>query len=147
MLICKLWREISKLRYSTRKKWWMRADYESSIAGFSWRFGVVVIHLLLTTMTQVRILAAAAWVWLHDTHGMSFTLHSQCMVVFPLGFSSTIRRARNCSDSDSDCLIKPRLAWPDVALGDIQHGLIFVFFWRVHVLRILSGTLCSPQCA
>ena len=30
--------------------------------------------------------------------GMSFTLHSQCLVVFPLGFSSTLRRARNCSN-------------------------------------------------
>ena len=30
--------------------------------------------------------------------GMSFTLHSQCLVVFPLGFSSTLRRAGNCSN-------------------------------------------------
>ena len=28
--------------------------------------------------------------------GMSFTLHSQCLVVFLLGFSSTIRRALSC---------------------------------------------------
>ena len=35
---------------------------------------------------------------------MSFTLLSQCLVVFPLGFSSTLRRARNCSDWN--CLIR-----------------------------------------
>ena len=43
---------------------------------------------------------------------------------FPLGVSTI----RNCSDSDWDCLTKSRLAWPDVALGDINIGLfLFVF--------------------
>ena len=37
--------------------------------------------------------------------GMSFTFHSQCLVVFPSGFSSTLRRARNCSDWK--CLVRP----------------------------------------
>ena len=35
----------------------------------------------------------------------SFTIHSQCLVVFPSGFSSSLRRARNCSDRN--CLIMP----------------------------------------
>ena len=30
--------------------------------------------------------------------GMSYTLRSQYLVVFPLGFSYTLRRARNCSN-------------------------------------------------
>ena len=34
-----------------------------------------------------------------------FCLHSQCFVVFPLGFSSTFRRAWNCSYWN--CLIRP----------------------------------------
>ena len=32
-----------------------------------------------------------------DHMWVSFTLHSQCLVVFPSGFSSTLRRALNCS--------------------------------------------------
>ena len=48
-----------------------------------------------------------AWVQLQlwDACGMSFTLHSQCLVVFPLGFSSTLRRALNCSIWN--CLTRP----------------------------------------
>ena len=38
---------------------------------------------------------------------MSFTLHSQCLVVFPSGFSSTLKRAWNYSDSNWNCLIRP----------------------------------------
>ena len=46
-----------------------------------------------------------ARVRLWATCGMSFTLHRQCLVVFPSGFSSTLRRARNCSVWN--CLIRP----------------------------------------
>ena len=47
-------------------------------------------------------------------------------MVFPSGFSSTIRRTQNYSYSDWDCLIKSRLAWPDVAPGDIKHVFVFL---------------------
>ena len=67
----------------------------------------------------------AAWVRHHVTCGMSSTLHSQCLVVFPMGFSSTVRRVQNCSDSVWDCVIRPKMAWPDVVLGDIKHGFAF----------------------
>ena len=43
-------------------------------------------------------LTATAWVRLQAPCGMSFTLYSQCLVVFPWGFSSTLRRAQNCSN-------------------------------------------------
>ena len=36
--------------------------------------------------------------WLRAACGMSFTIQSQCLVVFPSGFSSTLRRAWNCSN-------------------------------------------------
>ena len=52
--------------------------------------GAVVARSPLTAMAWVRLQLQAAC-------GMSFTLHSQCLVVFPL-FSSTLRNARNCSD-------------------------------------------------
>ena len=39
---------------------------------------------------------------------------------FAFGFSSTLRKELNCSDSDWDCLIRPKMAWPDVALEDIK---------------------------
>ena len=52
--------------------------------------------------------------------------HSQCQAVFPLEFSSTVRRARNYSDSDWDCLTRLRLAWPD-----IKHGLIIFVFAHI----------------
>ena len=42
-------------------------------------------------------LIATAWVQLQAACGMSFTLHSQCLVENPSGFSSTLRRAQNCS--------------------------------------------------
>ena len=44
--------------------------------------GAMVTHLPLTTMAQVQVLGAA-WVRLCATCGMSFTLHSQCLLVFP----------------------------------------------------------------
>ena len=50
-------------------------------------------------------LTTTAWVQLQAACGMSFTLHSQCLVVFPFGFSSTLRRAQNCSNWN--CLIRP----------------------------------------
>ena len=54
-----------------------------------WLGGAVVTRLPLT---------ATAWVQLQAACGMSFTLYSQCLVVFPLGFSLTLRRAQNCSN-------------------------------------------------
>ena len=44
--------------------------------------------------------------------GCVSSLHSQCLVVFTHAFSSTVRRSWNCSDSDWDCLIRPRQVWP-----------------------------------
>ena len=64
-----------------------------------------VIHLI-NVCTQIGCamvthsnLTARAWVrlWLWVGCGMSFTLHSQCLLVFPSGFSSTLRRVQNCS--------------------------------------------------
>ena len=48
---------------------------------------------------------AWVWLWLWAACGMSFTLHSQCLMVFRSGFFSTLRRAQNCSDWN--CLIRP----------------------------------------
>ena len=31
------------------------------------------------------------------------------------------------------CLIRPRLDWPDVALGDIKHGFVFFVFFAINV--------------
>ena len=75
--------------------------------------GAMVTHSPLTATMGVPLCA---------THGMSFTLHNQCLMVFSWGFSSTVRRARNCSNSDWDYLKSPRLAWLDVALKDIKMG-------------------------
>ena len=66
---------------------------------------------------------------LHGTRGMLFTVHSQRLVFF-LRVCSTIRRTQNCSNSDWDYLIRLRLAWSDINLGDIKHGYVFVwYFW------------------
>ena len=69
--------------------------------------------------------------------GMSFTIYSQCLVVFPQGFSSTVRRTRNHSDYDWDCLIRLRLALTNVTLGEIKHGIVVLF-----VLVILITVPC-----
>ena len=53
--------------------------------------------MLLGAVVTCSPLTATAWVQLQAACGMSFTLHSQCLVVFPLGFFSTLRRAQNCS--------------------------------------------------
>ena len=55
---------------------------------------------LSATMVIRSPLTTMVWIWLRlqAACGMSFTLHSQCLVVFPLGFSSPLRRAQNCSD-------------------------------------------------
>ena len=99
---------------------------------------VVVTRLPLIAVTHVRVLVTAVWVQLNATCGISFTLHNQCLVVFHEGFSSTIRRTQNCSDSHWnywDCLIWLRLAWPDIALGDIKRELVFWFFLSVNTFR------------
>ena len=45
-------------------------------------------------------------------------------MVFPSGFSSTVRSALNCSDPYRDCLTRLKIAWPDVVLADIKcHGM------------------------
>ena len=62
------------------------------------------------------VLASAGWVWLHTIYGMCYTLLSQWLVVFPLGFSSTIKRPWNFSDSYWGCLMRLRLVWPDQTL-------------------------------
>ena len=71
--------------------------------------GAMITRLPLTSMTQVRVLAAT-WVWLCATCG-TCTLHSQCLVVFPSGFSSTVRWALKCSDSYWDRLIRCCSGW------------------------------------
>ena len=46
----------------------------------------------------------------------------------PPVFSFTVRKAWNCSDFDLDCLMRPRLAWPDFVWGwggGIKMGLSF----------------------
>ena len=53
------------------------------------------------------------------------------------GFSSTIRRAQNCSNSDWNCPITPKLALPDVDLGDIKHGFV--------VLSVFLLTDCTDS--
>ena len=56
---------------------------------------------------------------------------------FLLGLT-IIRRAQNCSDSDWDCLIRPRLSWPEVDLWDTKHGLaVFLLsvFFPTHTTR------------
>ena len=61
---------------------------------------------------------------LHAAYGMSFSLHSQRLVVFPQGFSSTVRRVQNCSDSDGDSDSDS-----EVFLWDIKMGLsLYCFF-------------------
>ena len=62
-----------------------------------------------------------------------FTLHSQCLVVFPLGFSSTLRRVRNCSNWNH--LIRPDWPgpWPDLVLGDVK--------W----MTLLYNRMCARQ--
>ena len=46
-------------------------------------------------------------------------------MVFHQRFSSTVRKAQNVSESECESesdLIRLRLVWPDVPLGDIKHG-------------------------
>ena len=58
--------------------------------------GTVVTCSLLTATAWVQVLAAA-WVWLCSHVGV-FHPSQPMPGGFPLGFSSTLRRARNCSD-------------------------------------------------
>ena len=70
---------------------------------------------------------------LRVTCRMSFTLYTQCPVVFHQRFSSTVRKAQNVSESECESesdLIRLRLVWPDVPLGDIKHGDVFVSITR-----------------
>ena len=109
--------------------------------------GVVVTCAFLTIRTWAWILAVIPC-QSYVTHGMSFTLHSNCLVVFPRGFSSTIGTTWNCSDCDKDCFIRMRMAWPDIDLGAIKHGFVFVFvflqylslLWRLKDVAVLWKT-------
>ena len=73
----------------------------------------------LTTTAGVRLWAAC---------GMSFTLHNQCLVVFSLEFSSTLRRAQNCSTWNH--LIRP------TGLGRTCHICL--------LCRIINRQECIP---
>ena len=86
--------------------------------------------------------------------GMSFTLEG-CL---PSGLSSTITKAQNCSDSNWDCHLRLRLAWPDIDLGDIKHGFVFClgssltwylqvasFFWHLLFFHLLGAALLIDE--
>ena len=105
--------------------------------------GAVVTRWPFTAMTRVRVRAAtaAAWLRFHATHGMYFTLHSWYLVYFSLGFSSTFRRAQNCSDSDWDSLIRLKMDWRDVALGGHKTQVWISF--ALYCMCVTSKTLSA----
>ena len=88
---------------------------------------------------------------------MSFTLHSQCLVLFPLGFSSTIRSARN--SSNWNCLIRPTglartcCLWRKINPFNFSHSS-HRFHTRMHSSRMhtacsrsrLLGGVCLSAC-
>ena len=67
------------------------------------------------------------------THPASFPPFSaNAWWFFPLRFSSTLRRARNCSNWNS--LIKSRLACPELVLGDVKSMALPFHFLFMHSL-------------
>ena len=87
-----------------------------------------LIRRLGGAMVTRSPLATTAGLRLWATCGMSFTLHSQCLVVFSLEFSSTLRRAQNCSTWNH--LIRP------TGLGRTCHICL--------LCRIINRQECIP---
>ena len=84
---------VNERQQSAYSHWELHEDWVHSLVRLG---GAVVTHAPFPAMIQVRVLAVeASMVWLPFTHGMSFTLFSQYLLVSPWGFCSSVRRAQN----------------------------------------------------